>query len=195
MSRMTWMKAWALLLSAGNLTIAAAGSDLQAPPVRLPTTAPRLSALLIDSQISMAPTPSFPGQGRVLRTFGDEVIMHLEAKHTGGALSLWTNITPPGGGPPLHYHLNEDEQGRISFYAVGQWREVPAGSVVYAPRNSVHAFKNIGDQPSRMIVSISPAGFENFFARCAEEIAKPGAPDMRRIVEFSAEHGIHFVQA
>ena len=35
---------------------------------------------------------------------------------------------------------------------------------------------------------------EVFFARCAEEFAKPGAPDLARIVEISAEHGIHYVK-
>ena len=154
----------------------------------------------MNSQTLMAPTLSLPGQGRVLRAFGDEAIMHLEAEQTGGAFSLWTNITPPGGGPPPHYHLNEDEcfvvqEGSVSFFAEGQWREVPVGSVVYAPRNSVHTFKNVGTQPSRMLISTTPGGFETFFSRCADEFAKPGAPDMQRIIEISAAHGIHFVQA
>jgi quercetin dioxygenase-like cupin family protein len=154
----------------------------------------------MNSQTLMAPTLSLPGQGRVLRAFGEEVIMHLEAEQTGGAFSLWTNITPPGGGPPPHYHLNEDEcfvvqEGSVSFFAEGQWREVPVGSVVYAPRNSVHTFKNVGQQPARMLISTTPGGFETFFSRCADEFAKAGAPDMQRIVEISAEHGIHFVPA
>ena len=113
-------------------------------------------------------------------------------------MSLWTNITPPGGGPPPHYHVNEDEwfvvqEGRMSFFADGQWQEVRAGGVVFAPRGSVHTFKNVGDQPSRMIVSTSPAGFETFFSRCAEEFANPEGPNMERIIEISAEHGIHYV--
>jgi quercetin dioxygenase-like cupin family protein len=154
----------------------------------------------MNSQTTMAPILALPSTGRVLRAFGEEVIMHLEAQHTGGALSLWTNITPPGGGPPPHYHLNEDEcfvvqEGRLSFLTEGQWREVPVGSVVYAPRNSVHTFKNVGDRPSRMLISTTPGGFEKFFSRCADEFAKPGVPNMQRIVEISAEHGIHFVQA
>ena len=32
-------------------------------------------------------------------------------------------------------------------------------------------------------------------ARCAAEFAKPGGPDMNRIVEISAEYGTHFVEA
>jgi hypothetical protein len=33
-----------------------------------------------------------------------------------------------------------------------------------------------------------------FCSRRAEEFAKPGGPDMERIVETGAEPGIHFVQ-
>ena len=153
----------------------------------------------MNPQTLIAPTLRLAGQGRVIRAFGDEVIMHLEGADTGGALSLWTNITLPGGGPPPHYHDNENEwfvlqEGRVSFLVDGKWQEVKAGGVVFAPRGSVHTFKNVGDQPSRMIISTSPSGFETFFSRCADEFAKPGGPNMERIIEISAEHGIHYVQ-
>jgi hypothetical protein len=46
---------------------------------------------------------------RLLRAFGEEVRIHLNSEHTAGDLTMWTEITPPGGGPPPHYHLNEDE--------------------------------------------------------------------------------------
>jgi hypothetical protein len=39
-----------------------------------------------------------------------------------------------------------------------------------------------------------PAGFEVFFAHCAEEFAKSGTRDLARIVEISAEHGIRYVK-
>jgi quercetin dioxygenase-like cupin family protein len=137
-------------------------------------------------------------QGRVLRAFGEEIILHLDGKQTGGKLTMWTEFTPPGGGPPPHYHLNEEEsflvqEGRISFLVEGRWQEAEPGGVAFMPRTVVHAFKNVGDKPSRMLVTTSPSGFETFFARCAEEFAKPGGPDMNRIVQVSAEHGIHFV--
>ena len=60
-------------------------------------------------------------------------------------------------------------------------------------RGVVHTFKNAGDQPSRMLISATPSGFEKFFARCAEEFAKAGGPNMARIIEIGVEHGIHFV--
>ena len=112
---------------------------------------------------------------------------------------MWTEITPPGGGPPPHYHLNEDEtfhviEGRVAFLLNGDWNEVGSGGTAFMPRGIVHTFKNVGDQPSRMLNMTTPSGFEKFFARCADEFAKPGEPDMSRIVEIGVEHGIHFVQ-
>ena len=138
------------------------------------------------------------GQGSVVRAFGDEAIFHLEAHHTGGTLTMWTNITQPKGGPPPHYHVNEDEwwivqEGRVSFLLDGTWQEAPLGAVAFSPRGSVHTFKNVGDKPSRVLIHTSPSGFEKFFTRGAEEFCKPGGPNMERIVRISAEHGIHYV--
>ena len=99
-------------------------------------------------------------------------------------------------GPPLHYHENEDElflvqEGRAGFFYDDQWHEVGRGGVVFMPRKVIHTIKNIGDTPSRMLIQTHPAGFETFFARRAQEFAKPGGPDMQRIVAISAEQGIH----
>jgi quercetin dioxygenase-like cupin family protein len=136
---------------------------------------------------------------RVLRAFGEEVTILLGGEQTGGKLTMWTEVTPPGSGPPPHYHLNEDEsfhvlEGRFAFLVNGQWHEVGPGGGAHMPRSVVHAFKNVGDRPSRMLVMTTPSGFEKFFARCAEESAKAGGPDMSRIVQIGVEHGIHFVQ-
>ena len=135
----------------------------------------------------------------MLRAFGEEVIVHLGGEQTGGKFALWTEITPPGSGPPLHYHLNEDEtfvvqEGRFSFFREGQWQELGPGGIAYMPRTVVHAFKNVGDKPGRMLLSTQPSGFEIFFSRCAAEFSQPGGPNMERVFAISAEHGIHFVQ-
>ena len=138
-------------------------------------------------------------EGRVLRAFGEEVTIHLDGERIGGKLTMWTEITPPGGGPPPHHHVNEDEafhvlEGRVAFLSDGEWHEVGPGGAAYMPRGVVHTFKNVGDQPSRMLISTTPSGFEKFFARCAEEFAKPGGPDMPRIIQIGVEHGIYFLQ-
>lgn len=148
--------------------------------------------------ISRVATVVPTGQGRVLRAFGEEVHLLLTGEETGGSQTLWTELTPPGGGPPPHYHVHEDEtlfvlEGQVSFFRDDRWQEVAPGSVAYMPRGVVHTFKNVGSGPLRMLVSTSPSGFERFFARCAEAFAQAGGPDMERIVAIGVEHGIHFL--
>ena len=135
---------------------------------------------------------------RALHAFGEEVRILLDGEGTGGKLTMWTEITPPGGGPPPHHHVNEDEtfhvlEGRVAFLSDGEWHEVGPGGAAFMPRSTVNTFKNVGDQPSRMLIMTTPSGFEKFFARCAAEFAKPGGPNMSRIVQIGAEHGIHFL--
>jgi quercetin dioxygenase-like cupin family protein len=139
-----------------------------------------------------------PADGRVLRAFGEEITVHLGAAETGGKFVMFTEVTRPGGGPPPHYHLHEDEwffvlEGRVEFFKDNVWTWVPAGTAVFMPRGVVHAFRNSGDTPLRMLIQTAPTGFEVFFSRCAEEFDRPGPPDIKRIMEISAEHGIHFV--
>lgn len=148
-----------------------------------------------DDKVTIQPA----GQGMVVRAFGDTVTFLLRAEQTQGRFTLFLDETPPGGGPPPHFHLNEDElfyvlEGSACFYADGKWAEVKPGGVVYAPRGSIHTFKNAGGTPLRLLIRTSPSGFETFFTRCAEEFRQPGPPDMERILQIGAQHGIHFVQ-
>jgi quercetin dioxygenase-like cupin family protein len=138
-------------------------------------------------------------EGRVLHAFGQEVTILLDGERTHGKLTTFINVNPPGDGPPPHYHSTEDEtfyvlDGRAGFLVNGEWREVGPGGSAFMPRGSVHTFKNVGDQPLRLLVMTTPSGFEKFFRRCDEEFAKPGGPDMSRVLQISEEHGIHFVQ-
>lgn len=154
----------------------------------------------MDRVSGLAPALLSTADGRVLRAFGETLIMHLDSERTGGTLNLWTEITPPGGGPPAHYHENEDElfvvqEGRISFLSEDRWQELGPGAVIFMPRRQVHAFKNVGETPSRMLLCTTPGGFDKFFERCHEEFKTAAAPEMERILAISAEHGIHFIDA
>lgn len=146
---------------------------------------------------SQAPVLVPAGPKTIVRAFGAETEFLLTGEQTGGKLCQWIETTPPGFGPPPHWHENDDEwfhvlEGRVSFLTDGTWNEVGPGASAYVPKGAVHAFKNVGETPLRMMISTSPAGFETFFTRCAAEFAKPSGPDQRRIAEIASEHGIHF---
>lgn len=139
-----------------------------------------------------------PGEARVLHAFGEEVRVLLDGARTGGAVVMWTETTPPEGGPPPHWHEREDEwfhvlEGVVSFFVNGEWVDAHPGDVVFAPRGQVHTFQNRTAAPTKMLIHASPSGFETFFARAAEEFGKPGGPDMARAVAIAEAHGIHFV--
>jgi mannose-6-phosphate isomerase-like protein (cupin superfamily) len=140
-----------------------------------------------------------PGQGKVLHAFGETVRILIDGAASGGVLTQWIEETPPGGGPPPHFHLNEDEcfvvlEGSASFYddATKCWTEAGPGGSAFMPRGSVHAFKNTGTGTLKLLITTTPSGFETFFARCAEVFAQAGPPDMARIIAIGEEHGIHF---
>ena len=138
-----------------------------------------------------------PERMLVLEAFGDRVTFCLTGLETGGKYSAFLTETAPGCGPPPHYHEREDEwfvvlEGRAEFFRDGEWSEVPQGSSVFAPRGSVHAFRNAGDTMLRQLVHTSPAGFENFFGAMAEEWRREGGVDMDEVIRRSADFGIRF---
>jgi hypothetical protein len=67
---------------------------------------------------------------------------------------------------------------------------VGVGGAVYLPRGTAHTFRNVGDTPSRQWIITTPSGFEKFFAACAEEFARPGGPEMQKIVEIHHQYGL-----
>ncbi len=139
-----------------------------------------------------------PGSVPELHAYGDVLSVLLNGEQTGNTLTVMFDVTPPGGGPPPHVHHREDEfflvvEGRISYFAEGQWTEVGVGGVVYLPRGVTHCYRNVGETPSKHWILTTPSGFEHFFAASAAEFAKPGAPDMPRLIEIAREHGIDYV--
>ena len=146
-----------------------------------------------------SPTPLIvqPGTGRDLPFPRGASSVMLGSEQTGGRLTVIYNTDAPGDGPPPHVHAHEDEMflvvdGQYSYCVDGRWTEVGPGGVVYLPRGTVHCYRNVGTTPSHQWIITTPAGFERFFARFADELARAGGPDMSRIVSISLEHGITY---
>ncbi len=54
-------------------------------------------------------------------------------------------------------------------------------------------YRNVGTTTSRHRILTTPAGFEAFFACCADEFAQAGGPEMGRSVELHREHNLEFI--
>jgi len=136
-----------------------------------------------------------PGEGKVYQAFGNVFLVMLESSQSSGIISVTTEIIPPGGGPPIHFHTKEDEiflvvDGRLLYCIDGISTEVTAGGLVFLPKGTLHSFCNIGTTPGRHWIITLPGGFEDFLADCSEEYAKIDDPDPNRIEEIHHKHGI-----
>ena len=103
------------------------------------------------------------------------VTCKVSSDQTGGAYSLFEVMSQPQGRVPPHIQHREDEcfyvlEGEFEFLVEDLTTSVGVGSLVYVPRGTLHAYKNVGDKPARMLVSQTPGGLhERFF----EELGKP----------------------
>jgi mannose-6-phosphate isomerase-like protein (cupin superfamily) len=82
-------------------------------------------------------------------------------------------MSPRALAAPLHLHTREDEysfvlQGRMGALLGDDVVEAGPGDLVYKPRNQWHTFWNAGDEPTRILEIISPAGFEHFFRELSD---------------------------
>ena len=108
------------------------------------------------------------GEGTSFWVLGDLYTFKATGEQTNGGFTVIDQVIQPGGGPPPHVHGREDEafyvlEGKFSFLSGEIQTEAVAGSFVYIPKGTLHTFKNIGVQPGRLLVTITPAGLEEFF--------------------------------
>ncbi len=124
-----------------------------------------------------------PGGGKVLHVLGNPWTVKAGAEDTGGPISVLEATFRPNTGAPAHVHRQHEEtfyvlEGEFTFQLGTQTVKVPAGTFVFVPRDTPHAFENIGNEPGRVLGIMTPGGYEKFF----EELAQlpPGPPDMAK---------------
>ena len=110
-----------------------------------------------------------PEEGETIEgPVGGPLTFKARGAQTGGSLTAFENVIPPGEGPPLHRHRDEDEawyvlEGELRFRLGETVAEAPRGSFVFVPRGTPHCFVNSGQDPARILVLFTPAGMESFF--------------------------------
>jgi quercetin dioxygenase-like cupin family protein len=133
---------------------------------------------------------------------GDVYRFLATGEDTDGRYALWEAIVPPGGGPPPHVHSREEEgfyvlEGEVTF-RVGEERIVAtAGTFANMPVGTPHSFKNEGDRPARMLISVAPAGLERMFFECGVPLAEgattalpPTREEIERLLAVAPRYGV-----
>jgi quercetin dioxygenase-like cupin family protein len=127
--------------------------------------------------------------------FGEPVAILVSSEMTAGRSMTMTQSSPPGGGPPLHSHQNEDEtflvlEGQFEVVVDGVSHMLMPGEAAHAMRGSVHTFRNVGAAQGKMLALVVPGGFEKYL----EEISHFSLPQgMPQVLEVSKRFGITFV--
>jgi mannose-6-phosphate isomerase-like protein (cupin superfamily) len=138
---------------------------------------------------------------------GELLTYKIPSQQTGGAYALFKATTNPGAGPPPHVHHREDEafyvlEGEYRFLVGGETLSAEEGSLLYAPKGTLHAHKNVGEGVGRLLMIQTPGGlYELFFEKAGrwpkddDDGAGPSrledrADAGRRIAKIAAEHGI-----
>lgn len=124
--------------------------------------------------------------------------LQATSEHSDGALAVLEYDVPPSfPGPPLHRHAFDELfyvlEGELAFRLGDSAVTLEAGGCVYVPGNEPHTFSNPSAEPARMLVVMSPEGFEGFFRAVAAATAGRGMPDPETMARLNAEHGVTIV--
>ena len=109
---------------------------------------------------------------------------------THGAWSLVELTEKPGYKTRLHRHNYTDEtyyvlEGVLTAKIADKTYVLPAGSYIVIPRGTPHAQGNLGEVPVKVLLTMTPGGFEQSFKDRAELIktVKPDNPDFIKMRE------------
>lgn len=126
-------------------------------------------------------------------------IFHHRAKSadTDGAFSVVELITEPGQGVAVHVHENEDElvyvlDGDVEVTLGEQKMNAEAGIMALLPRGIPHGFTNVGDGPSRLLVTILPGAFDNYFVALGK-LYQAGEPTDEQLAALARQYSVEYV--
>ena len=142
--------------------------------------------------------------GNMVAVLGDLYTFLVSTEETNGAFAALEKIIRPENGPPPHIHHGNDEtlyvmEGTFSFLVGDQIVKAETGTYVYVPRGTVHTFQNIGMSAGRLLVTITPSGFEKYFevigtpvSSLAEAFAIQAEPDLEMLMTLAPTYNLEF---
>ncbi len=115
-----------------------------------------------------------PGDTNTVSLGPNRVNFLISGEQTGGKYSLTEFVAapPPAPAAPVHIHKAEDEtcyvlEGQFQVVTREQTVIAAAGSVVFVPRGVAHTVINAGPGWGRLLVTLSPPGFEQYWKEMA----------------------------
>jgi quercetin dioxygenase-like cupin family protein len=128
-----------------------------------------------------------PGEGEGVTLSGQPMAFLVtgeDTRHT--SMFDWT--MPAHFSTGLHVHRTQEEtfcvlQGECEWQIGDQQVRATPGTYVFIPPGVPHNIANASDEPSRVLMTVSPPGHEHYFEELARVVACGRAPDPNVIAE------------
>ena len=127
-------------------------------------------------------------------------------EETQGKFALIEAVGRKGNDPPPHIHRREDETfyvlaGEVVFSVGDRTIKGTPGTMIFLPRDVRHSF-TIESEHARMLILVTPAGFEGWFKEFSEPAQamtlppanEPGYQDVQRMLEAASRYGLEFAE-
>jgi mannose-6-phosphate isomerase-like protein (cupin superfamily) len=129
---------------------------------------------------------------------GDSVKFIATGEETSGQYDLFDAYVPPNVGTTPHIHLKQDEgfyivDGEVEFQLDDETITATAGTFVNVPKGHIHAYRNLGTEPARMLVQGIPSGLDKLIEETSLPYSDPATPPpsdelLDRVVEAFAQN-------
>jgi quercetin dioxygenase-like cupin family protein len=124
-------------------------------------------------------------------TSGERIAVRISSAETNGAYAMVESVAAPDCSVPLHLHRNEEEHfvvlsGLYRIQIEDKVFEASPGTSVTVPKGAQHSWRNISSESSRLLVILTPGGFE----RCIQTIRDNPAD---KVLEIAGQFGCFIV--
>jgi len=147
-----------------------------------------------------------PGKGPSYWFDRDLYTFKAVGEDTGEAYALFeVVVAPQGGGTPPHRHSRENEsfyilEGELEFQLEEQTLVATEGTFLHSPKGQLHRFTNISAIPAKILIWVTPAGFEKFIAEVGKSTNTQVTPapslspeDLEKILATAPKYGIEII--
>lgn len=135
-----------------------------------------------------------PGEGLKVGVLGGLSTFKVRSHETGGAYAILEQEVPAGHGPPLHVHRRETEvfyilEGDFELTVGERKVAAPTGSILVGPRDVPHTFRNVGQETGRLLLTVIPGRFSEYFI----EVDSQQGPDLATIKALCAKYEVEIL--
>jgi len=136
-----------------------------------------------------------PGEGKVVGVLRHQSTFKVLSEETGGAYAILEQTIPAGHGPPLHVHRRETEifyvlEGQFEFLVGDRKVPAPAGALLVGPRDVPHAFRNVGPRDGKLLLTVIPGHFADYFL----EVDRVSDDDRAAIRALCAKYDVELLE-